>query len=311
MLGKNVIKLLDDINDLDRIMHLYSEGASKSEETICFWSKSIQALCSDSATFKFRSSELSEKFIYEGFIPSSIENSVAVLRANKEIVDLNFFTTKTFIEIAASSATGWITSFFSTQQTIENSYCSKEMIYVPLLKAIVEIFLEYVLRSHNEDHQLVLYSCQHSIDNKKDMSFSHSVQQAGLFYASQSSETESMTPKQNIKHVREVVHLCLLNIKDCEMHFLEDYMVAKGLAIRSADQQIVKIISNTENSSKQSGISHVRQSIKTIPDRDIVTEQDKVRLNMKSTILQLEKRVIALDAKVNVHKQKALTYKVI
>jgi len=316
MEGQNVTKFLGDYNhDLDRIMHLYGEEASKSEDTIRFWSKGIQALCSDRATFKFTISELSERFIYEDMIPTSIDNSVSVLRAHKEVVDLPFFTTKGFVEIAANSAAGWITSIFSTQQMVENSNSSKEMIYVPLLKATVEIFLEYVLRNDSEDQQLVLYSCQHGSNNEKDISFFYYVQQARLFYASQSHEIESTTPKGNTRNGPENIRLFLQTIKDSDIHYLEDYMVAKGLAIRSADHEIIKIILNIGSSSTQSGIIPIMQSMIQIRNLavnapDVVTEQDVAKLHMKSTILQLEKRITVLDVKINSHKQKALTYKV-
>lgn len=318
MKGKNISKLLGDYDhDLDRIMHLYGEETSKNEETVSFWSKGIQALCSDGTTFKFTSSELSEKFIYKDMIPTSIENSVALLKANKDVVDPNFFKSKTLMEVIGNSAAGWITSMFVTQQMIDNSNSNKEMIYLPLLKAVVETFLEYILNDVSDDHQLVLYSCQCCSDNEKDISFSRSVQQAGQFYASQSSVSESITPKRKTQIFSEDVSLFLQNMKDADIHLLEDYMVAKGFAVRSADHQIVKIISNIENSSKHSGVSPMKQSIKSIQsvavnttDRNTVSETDVARLHLKSSILQLEKRIAALDEKILGHKHKALTYKV-
>ena len=111
----NVSRLLMDYNnDVDRIMYIFSEESSKSEETVLFWRRGIEAYCNDEGTFLFTPLELSLKFIHREMVPTSIDNSLAILRSRKEVADKDYLVNRTMFETIANSASGWVGSLFTT-----------------------------------------------------------------------------------------------------------------------------------------------------------------------------------------------------
>lgn len=66
------LSLFPEQNDLDRIMHLYSETSANDAETIQFWRRNIQLYCQLNNTLQFCISDISNYFSVQGIIPSSL-----------------------------------------------------------------------------------------------------------------------------------------------------------------------------------------------------------------------------------------------
>ena len=174
----NVSRLLEGYGtDTDRIMYIYSEESSKSDETVAFWLQAIDAQCGDEMSFVFVPSALSQRFIYKDMIPSSMDNSLTIMKARKVIADPDYLLNKTVFESITSSAAGWVGSLFfdSALKT------SKEWIYLSLLKSVMERFVQWILAECEAHHDqlLVVYAARHCEVSHMDLSFSHLVKQAG------------------------------------------------------------------------------------------------------------------------------------
>ena len=103
-------------------------------------------------------------------IPSSIENSITILRSRKEIAEKDYFINRTVFQNIASSAVGWVGSLFFSSDSYD---VSKELLFIPLLKSMIDLFLQFIIEECeiNHDQLLVVYACRHSDINTTALSF--------------------------------------------------------------------------------------------------------------------------------------------
>ena len=322
----NVGRLLGEYgSDIDKVMYIYSDESSESEETITFWKKGIDAYCNDEKTFSFTPSGLSIRFIHKDMIPTSADKSLAILRSRKDIVDSDFYNNRTIFQALTTSAAGWIGSFLVSQEISEKNLASKELLFVPLLKSVTEAFLKYILAACevNHDQILVVYATRHCDVINLDMSFSNLLRDAGKKL--NASQTESTVSKVTLSHRTKAplgpvgntsVSKMLLSMTDTSMCVFENYLVAEGYAVRSADEKILKIIPVRKGNENKNNILSPTKATKdatpiTIMHGGTVTDVDVARLQLRSSISQLQKRIKALDAQAVDHKEKAIQFKVI
>lgn len=312
----NVSRLLMDYNnDVDRIMYIFSEESSKSEETVLFWRRGIEAYCNDEGTFLFTPLELSLKFIHREMVPTSIDNSLAILRSRKEVADKDYLVNRTMFETIANSASGWVGSLFTTLEMNNKISNAKEIILVSLLKATMEAFLQSILNEceANHDQLLTVYACHHCNVNNLDLSFPQLVKKAGNRLRL-SSGNGSVT-KNNIKSKgressdENLMGVILSQMKECSMIILEDYMVTSGYAVKSADLKVIKILPFSKDEKKSTRVSDKRSTL-TNDQEKCVTDVDVARLKLKSSISLLERRISLLDTQATAHKEKAISFKV-
>jgi hypothetical protein len=320
-----VLRLLNEYDgDVDRIMYLYSDTSSRSEETVTFWRKGVEAFCNDQKSFKLTPSEISIRFIYKDMVPTSIDNSLAILRSRKEIVDIDKFSNPTIFQALTSSAAGWLGSMLMSSEMNEKSLSTKEVIFVPLLKAVTEAFIKYMMKEceANRDQLLVVYATQYCNMSNLDLSFSHLLRDAGQKMNPPSPETGtvkisslSVRPKPQGSPTNTAVGLMLQQMEDSSMCILEDYMVSEGYAVRSADRKILKIMPVKKEKDNKNGKVNMQNSQNDVTPNSVihgsvVTDVDVARLKLQSSISQLEKRITALDAQAASHKEKAVGFKV-
>ena len=297
-------------SNVDRVMYIYSEESSKSEETVAFWLKGIEALCSDRVSFTFNTTDLSNQFIYKDMIPTSIENSIAILRSRKEIAERESFFSRTVFQNIASSAAGWMGSLFFNTDTVDPS---KELIFVPSIRKAMDYFLQYLRKEceANHDQLLVVYACGQCDANNTALSFPYLVNNAGDKTKYIDSNTNSKVQKTDQKTMNNEINpenissTMLQKMNNLSLAIFEDFMVSEGYAVRTSDLKILKILltnKDTKTSSNyNAGVGVVEGS---------VTEVDVARLKLKSSILVLEKRVASLDLQVADNKDKAIAFKV-
>ena len=314
--------------DIDRLMYLYSDESSKSEETVEFWRKGLEAYCTDEKSFIFRPSEVSAKFIHKDMIPTSFDNSLTILRSRKAIVDSDNYSNRSIFQSLTTSAASWIGSMLLSPDLNEKNKCSKEVVFVPLLRAVMEAFIEYILKEceNNHDQILVVYSTQHCNVGNLDLSFTRLLQQAGEKSEVPSAagnrptrgnmSVRSKTQTSNSNMVLEVSML-LRRMKESSVNLLEEFMVSEGHAVRSQDQKILKIIPVRKKKSlsnkdimttPKKPTSEAVSSIET--DSSSVTDVDVARLKLRASITQLERRITKLDGQAAEHKEKAIGFKV-
>lgn len=68
---------------------------------------------------------------------------------------------------------------------------TKDTIYVPLLKEVMDAFIQYYIKQCeiNNDTNMVVYSTMNSNMKDKDYSFATIIRQAGVYFASQSQNS--------------------------------------------------------------------------------------------------------------------------
>jgi hypothetical protein len=314
--------------DIDRLMYLYSDESSKSEETVEFWKKGIEAYCIDEKSLIFRPSEVSAKFIHKDMIPTSFDNSLTILRSRKAIVDSDNYSNRTIFQSITTSAASWIGSMLLSPDLNEKNRCSKEVVFVPLLRAVMDAFIQYILKECevNHDQILVMYSSQHCNVGNLDLSFTRLLQQAGEKLEVPSSagskptrgnmsvRSKNQTSSSNM--IAEVGML-MRHMKESSLSLLEEFMVAEGHAARSLDQKILKIIpvrSDKANLNKNIMTTPKKSASGVVSDHEVdgssVTEVDVARLKLRASISQLERRITKLDGQAAEHKDKAVAFKV-
>ena len=312
--------LMDYSSDVDRIMYIFSEESSKCEETVQFWRRGLEAFCSDERTFLFSPMELSSRFIYKDVIPTSIDNSLIILRSRKEIADKDYLTNRTMFESIANSAVGWVGSLFTSQEMNDKISNSREMILVSLLKATMEALLQSILTEceTNQDQLLIVYTCQHCDANNLDLSFPQFVKKAGnrlkLSNESGSVTKNSIRNKEKGNGDENNMGLMLSQMKESSLVILEDYMVAMGYAVKSKDLKVIKIFPFSKDHKKEirsptRGVSG-KESASDRGQAKCVNDVDIARLKLRSSISLLEKRISSLDAQATTHREKAITFKV-
>ena len=311
---------MDYSGDVDRIMYIFSEESSKNEETVLFWRRGIEAFCSDEKSLLFSPLELSVKFIYRDMIPTSIDNSLTILRSRKEIAERDYLINRTMFESIANSAVGWVGSLFTTQEANDKISNSREMILVSLLKATMEALLQSILTEceTNHDQLLVVYTCQHCDVNNLDLSFPQLVKKAGnrlkLSNESGSVTKNSIRNKGKGNGDENTMGLLLSQMKEPSLVILEDYMVAMGYAVKSKDLKVIKIFPFNKDPKKETrspmrGVP-VNESARDGGQVKCVSDVDIARLKLKSSISLLEKRISSLDDQATTHREKAITFKV-
>ena len=257
-------------------------------------------------------------------IPTSIDNSLTILRSRKEIVEIDKFSNPTIFQTLTTSAAGWLGSMLMSSEMNEKILSTKEVIFVPLLKAVTEAFVRYMLKEceTNRDKLLVVYATQYCNISNLDLSFSHLLKDAGQ--KMNPPVPESGTVKSSSLSVRSKpqgstentqVGLLLQQMEDTSMCILEDYMVAEGYAVRSLDRKILKIMPVRKEKDNKNGKANASNSQKDVTPNSVihgssVTDVDVARLKLQSSISQLEKRITALDAQAAAHKEKAVGFKV-
>lgn len=314
--------------DIDRLMYLYSDESSKSEETVEFWRRGLEAYCTDEKSFIFRPSEVSAKFIHKDMIPTSFDNSLTILRSRKAIVDSDNFSNRSVFQTITTSAASWIGSMLLSPDLNEKNRCSKEVVFVPLLRAVMEAFIQYILKEceTNDDQILVVYTAQHCNMGNLDLSFTRLLQQAGEKLEVPSSagsrptrgnmSVRSKTQTSN-SNIAFEVGMLMRRMTESSVNLLEEFMVAEGHAVRSHDQKILKIIpvrKDKSNSSKNIMTTPKKSTGETASNHETdgssVTDVDVARLKLRASISQLERRITKLDGQVAEHKEKAIGFKV-
>jgi hypothetical protein len=243
------------------------------------------------------------------------------LRSKREVVNNDYLVNRNVFENIANFAVGWIGSLFVNQEMNEKYSLMKELIFLPIMKTVMEAFLKYLTKECelNHDQLLVLHSSLHCTVNHMEFSFPYLVRKAGNEFSSSNITTSTTDAKNNIPintrsktaNSAEIiaVGLILYNLKDSHIAHLEDYMVSEGHVVRTLDKKILKIFP-MKKSSKTEKLTPKKPTGLSPTESSIITDVDIARLKLKCSISQLEKRVAALDAQAAMCRDKAVGFKV-
>jgi hypothetical protein len=272
-------EMFQECDDIDRLMYLYSEKSSHCEDTVSFWRRSIEAYCIVNNTLRFTSPILTEAFVRHDLIPTSAVPSINILVNRKEVLEvsaINSAKSINILETVRNTAVGWAVSVFTSIMKVSGP--EKELVLSSLIRGVAE-HIGKALAGKPDKDCVVFCSSRDALDEQDTF--------AGLM----KRVAEAMQPSSS--GLSSLLH----SLDEIDLALLQNYLVAAGYAVRSADMKIIQLLRSES------------RKVATAATTSI-SEVEVGRLKLKNSIALLEKRVSDLEAKMDTYRSKAVQYKV-
>jgi len=319
-ISKELFPLVDNINKLEV---LYAKENFDNKTTVDFWNKTIKGYCIHKRSLVFTIPELISFFtIRNGAVPTSIKKSIEVLESSEKVVKKDNFnndkdakTNKSIFSVIMQFSSMFISNKKSddNDDDEDDDGMSDTNIYIckSLLRNVEEKIFKYLDIYCIDDHDYCFYiegldfeSSSETTENT--LYLKNFMKKLAVFVkntstiTSSSSSTPNVSPNPNITStimydINSVMLLESIANKDSDIKILCQYMKLHGTAILTDDNLIIKFI---------------KQSTTTTTNiNSIISDSDKARLELKTSIQKIRKKISIMDNEIKECKQKAIKLK--
>ena len=329
-ISKELFPLLDNINKLEV---LYAKESFDIKTTVDFWNKTIKGYCIHKRSFLFTIPELITFFtIRNGAVPTSIKKSIEVLESSEKVVKKDNFnnnkdtnTNKSIFSVIMQFSSMFISNKKSDNNDDEDDDdgMSDTNIYVckSLLRNVEEKIFKYLDIYCIDDHDYCFYIegldfevSSETTENtlylknlmKKLAAFVKNT--STITSTSSSNSTPNVSPNPNITptimyDINSVMLLESIANKDSDIKILCQYMKLHGTAIITDDNRIIKFMKQSTTTTTTTTTTN------TTNNNSIISDSDKARLELKTSIQKIRKKISIMDNEIKECKQKAIKLK--
>jgi hypothetical protein len=209
------LSIFPEQNDVDRIMHLYSESAADESDTLQFWKRNILSYCLLKNTIHFKLSDISNYFTVHGIVPSSLLLCASKLHQQGLVVYPESLSRNSIVNYAIS---------FISPVNKDSILVSNEV----LGKIQAEILANISRQAHEDSIYMI---------NGYD-----SIDDSSTFY----SFLRSISLKETPINSASINHL-VRNLSAHDLPILIDYLVRNKAAIISPDKSFIKLKSSSSS----------------------------------------------------------------
>ena len=288
----SIAKLVPEIDDIERVLYLYDNNNSTSNEVQQFWKNQILFFCKHvRKSFTFTLKELIDAYTVHGVRPSYLDRTISELLKAKgdrcALVESSTYDTNSTENVSILfSALSFTMQYFSFQTP---DVYSKQYVSCALLREAQDFIL-------NNLEKLDEKYCVMLVSNEEDVK--------GFTFASFISRLMD-TPSENDTVFPDL----LRNLSTDDLDILLRFLKQNKHIIYSDDKKFLKIIKrkvpiSSSTSSKSLFASSAAENTQSI------SEYDKTRLELQISILKLETKIKELEEKADNYLSRAIAAKV-
>lgn len=267
-------------NNIDRLLHVYSEANAADPDTLSFWSEEIRKFCMKNGTVAFSVETLVKSYTVNDIYPSSCETAVRLLAERKQGIDR-----KADVLVGELDVVQGLLSALSLLSRNQSSNNKELFVCTALLDTVADRLIRHV--SVLDERDSVVF-----VDRERgcplEFTFAGLVHRPGLHESTKVSTLDE-------------VDVLMSRLTDDEVNVLLKYMVKQQRAVLSEDGKVVKVLRNRPAQPKSAslittiwgGISSVISSPGAAAPR-VLNEADVAALYLKHSIRQVEDRIEAL-----------------
>jgi len=293
-----ISEYLPELNDIDKVLFLYSHNNVASDEVKSFWEKAICVFCkSIRKSFTFSLKDLIEHCTVHGIRPSYVNQTI-----------------QEFIRDKRSDSQKVVTEF---------SYHPKDDEQLSVFFAALSLATQYFTPSNNSDLTKSMYICVKLLGEVRSLIQDYvntlDDKECVLLVEESNETTSSFSFTALLRNFNFMVeknsYLCELiqNISIMDKEILLESLVNHKMAVFSDDKKVVKLLKKKriEDSGSKSNylLSFLFRSPN--PPLDSVMDYEVTRLQLQLSISSLEQKVKELEEKAGYYRSKALDCKVL